>query len=386
MFHKIAQLNIQYLFIPFSFVVFITSCNSSDSLQGNKRSRLLSESELFSKKEYNSLQQALKEPDSVYKLNISGQGITVIPKEILKLKNLQYLNIGDNKLTVLPDEICNLENLEEIVVYSNSFEALPQDMGRLQNLKSISAYNNRLKNLPESICQLSRLEDLVLDNNNLSALPTCFENLHQLKRISLNQNQLSRFDFDLGKPGKLEYISVFENKFSDAYLYDLSKKYTKIEIQNDDCTFNTHYKELSSEYIINGGIKNYTWRASDSTAIGFLENGDSILTKIGGCIYYEHTVEFIVHDDFTLADSVHWLSRALALFTRFKDSATSANIKLKRLKLDETNSNRDRRIYSIVDENGVPERNDREGYNDTGIVFKSKGNNTYSISYSWYMD
>ena len=51
---------------------------------------------------YTSLEEALKNPELVIKLELRKKGLKVFPKEIIQFTNLQYLDLSKNKIT---DEI-----------------------------------------------------------------------------------------------------------------------------------------------------------------------------------------------------------------------------------------------------------------------------------------
>ena len=61
---------------------------------------------------YTSIDDALKNPENVYRLNLEGQDLTVFPKTIGILKNLVELDLDGNILAEIPDEIGQLKNLE----------------------------------------------------------------------------------------------------------------------------------------------------------------------------------------------------------------------------------------------------------------------------------
>ena len=56
-------------------------------------------------KTYTDLSQALKEQDKVQVLDLSNQGLTEIPVEILRLTNLTILNLAYNQIETIPPEI-----------------------------------------------------------------------------------------------------------------------------------------------------------------------------------------------------------------------------------------------------------------------------------------
>ena len=54
---------------------------------------LLDDEAFADAKEYNSIEEALKEPLKVYKLNLDDNGLSIVPEEISQLKNLQSIDL-----------------------------------------------------------------------------------------------------------------------------------------------------------------------------------------------------------------------------------------------------------------------------------------------------
>ncbi len=61
--------------------------------------------------------------------------ISHIPKEIGKLKKLEYLDIRYNLLTTLPAEIGNLTQLKYLYLNDNHLVSLPKELWQLKNIK-----------------------------------------------------------------------------------------------------------------------------------------------------------------------------------------------------------------------------------------------------------
>ena len=88
-------------------------------------------------------------------LYLRDNGITRIPNEISKLKNLTKLDLSKNKLRSLPLEIGDMIELNELNLSYNLLRILPNEIGRLFKLKSLGLQGNPLP--PEYM-------DLGLDN------------------------------------------------------------------------------------------------------------------------------------------------------------------------------------------------------------------------------
>lgn len=62
------------------------------------------------------------------KLMLSSKGLTVLPSEILDLKNLTELDLSNNQLTFLPPGISRLENLTKLDIRNNHLSLLPREI------------------------------------------------------------------------------------------------------------------------------------------------------------------------------------------------------------------------------------------------------------------
>lgn len=132
------------------------------------RGRLLNEAELKGKKWYYSLEEALANPEDVYKLSLQGQKIKVLPPEIASLTNLQVLDLADNKIKVLPPEIEHLTHLQVVTLYDNKLKALPDQVRHLVNLHSLYLSKNKLNVVPIWVGGLGKLRRLDLSRNRFT--------------------------------------------------------------------------------------------------------------------------------------------------------------------------------------------------------------------------
>lgn len=145
-------------------------------LMKNVKGQILIESELKKQPVYTSIEEALKEPEKVYRfklktkadslpeeifqftnlqeLNVSKCRLSIINDRIKELKSLQFLDVSVNQLVRLPESICLLVNLKELIINRNHIEELPTNIGNMQSLTYIDAWDNPLYSLPASISDL----------------------------------------------------------------------------------------------------------------------------------------------------------------------------------------------------------------------------------------
>jgi len=142
-------------------------------------------SELDDLRQFTSLEDALAQPDSVYRLRVKVRGrelprevftafpnlleldisrnrLKEVPKEIGQLKNLRRLLADRNKIATLPKEIGDLESLEELVLNRNELTELPKEIGKLKNLHRIDLWSNHIQDLPYTMRELPKLKEVDL--------------------------------------------------------------------------------------------------------------------------------------------------------------------------------------------------------------------------------
>ncbi|KAM4729426.1 leucine-rich repeat-containing protein 18 [Anableps anableps] len=133
-------------------------------------------------------------PDGKRKLTLSNMGLTVFPKCLLKLKNVDELDISRNLIHKLPDNIGVLTSLRWLDLHSNKLESVPESIGNLEGLTHLNLANNCLTSagLPSSLGFLCNLKSLNLGLNQLDALPPTLEQLENLQELALFDNRFTK--------------------------------------------------------------------------------------------------------------------------------------------------------------------------------------------------
>lgn len=184
---------------------------------------------------FTSLAEALRTPDEVLKLDLSGQGLVALPPELLQLRQLRLLLLNDNALTELPADLGLLSRLSELELNQNAFAVfprtildlaalnelelsgnrlseLPPDLDRLAQLTELELIGNQLADLPAAVARLPHLEELKLDRNRLTALSPAVFAIPTLLELTVSDNRLTALPPEIGAARSLRQIDVSRNR------------------------------------------------------------------------------------------------------------------------------------------------------------------------------
>jgi hypothetical protein len=105
---------------------------------------------------------SIKKNSDIFKLDLSHQALTTIPKEVFDLKKLKVLDLSGNKLTSIPADIRKLTSLEVLKLDSNFITSISSDIFLLKNLKDISLSEKVIgkRSALEAIVYLNTIGDM----------------------------------------------------------------------------------------------------------------------------------------------------------------------------------------------------------------------------------
>ncbi|HEY0031331.1 MAG TPA: leucine-rich repeat domain-containing protein [Bacteroidia bacterium] len=129
---------------------------------------------------FTSLEDALKNPEKVIKLELRKNKLKTFPMEIFKFPNLQYLDLSKNYIKEIPEEIGQLKDLQYFAISKNSVQEFPTQIGELSNLFYLNANQNELSSIPATIGKLTKLKNLDLWSNNIERFPDELKDLKSL--------------------------------------------------------------------------------------------------------------------------------------------------------------------------------------------------------------
>jgi len=159
---------------------------------GTLHAQLLDAVALDSMRTYRSLDRALKEPELVYRLDLSGEKLKTFPEELYLLKNLNALDLSGNKL-----------------------KELPARLGEFIYMQEFRASKNKLKKFPEAVCKWVHLKRLDMSRNALDSLPPCMGRLKELMSMDLWDNDLAGFPDELSSMKALRFLDLRAIQFDE---------------------------------------------------------------------------------------------------------------------------------------------------------------------------
>jgi len=129
------------------------------------------------------------EMQNATRLDLSND-LTELPAEILDLADsLEVLNLSGNRLTDLPQELVKLKNLKIIFCSNNLFTHVPEVLGECESLSMVGFKACDIETvsgnaLPEN------LQWLILTDNKIKEIPAEIGNCQYLQKCMLAGNQL----------------------------------------------------------------------------------------------------------------------------------------------------------------------------------------------------
>ncbi|XP_068423688.1 leucine-rich repeat-containing protein 18 [Clinocottus analis] len=160
--------------------------------------------------------------DGRRRLTLSNMGITIFPKCLLKLTNVDELDLSRNLIKKLPDNIGSFWSLSWLDLHSNRLESLPESIGNLVGLTHLNLSNNCLisAGLPSTLGSLTSLKSLNLGMNQLDSLPPTIGALDGLQELGLFDNLFINLPEFLKVLRNLTKVNVKRNPLSYVQLDD----------------------------------------------------------------------------------------------------------------------------------------------------------------------
>lgn len=187
----------------------------------------------------------------IYSLNLSRSLLAQFPQEILQLTSLKFLILDENFISVIPKNIACLKNLEMLSISNNRLETIGACVRKLIHLTYLNLAKNCITTLIDDLRQLKSLETLLIQENRFDKLPLYLHEFTKLKELGL--------DWFLFLTPSLEKTVVQREKdpvFNNLMFY-LKRKVGDVSIQEfllefstkKNCQMDPIYKLLNRTYL-----------------------------------------------------------------------------------------------------------------------------------------
>jgi len=171
-------------------------------------------------------------------IDLSGNALLQLPKEIIYCKNLKHINLLWNEDIDLKqvDSLLQInKTVNNIWLSINDWEKIPQtlkpkicgidwaatelpnsdsDFWQQKQMIYLDVSGNELTSLSEQIGKLSSLTTLYLSWNGLTSLPKQIWQLSSLITIDLSSNQLTSLPEQIGQLSSLTTLNLYDNKLT----------------------------------------------------------------------------------------------------------------------------------------------------------------------------
>lgn len=157
--------------------------------------------------------------DGLKIVDMSGQGMTVLPLSVVGAKDTGELCLASNNLRSLPPEIRRLTTLKKLdlsrngirCTNPNDYSGLPKEMTELENLVELKISECNLPYIPPVIWELAQLKSLDISRNKINILPPEVGNLTNLQKLNLQQTNITTLPPEIAYCQELEEILLWGN-------------------------------------------------------------------------------------------------------------------------------------------------------------------------------
>jgi hypothetical protein len=148
--------------------------------------------------------------DTLEVLNLSGNQLTSLPRDLPCLHRLKAIFCSDNAFAHLPDVLGECPSLEVVGFKANRITEVPGAALPL-SLRWLILTDNAVRILPPELGQRPALQKLMLAGNLLGSLPTTLANAQRLELVRLAANQLPVLPAWLLELPRLSWLALAGN-------------------------------------------------------------------------------------------------------------------------------------------------------------------------------
>lgn len=190
-------------------------------------------SEQATAKIYTDINLALQEKHLVFKLDLSDQDLTIIPREVFLFENLEYLVLDRNNIInpVFPSN--KLLSLKYLSITENGIREFRISHDCLGELKELYLDLNELIEYPEINNSFIELITLSVRNNFITTLPNEDLNLSRVRFLYLDSNPLKNAENAFTYSARIERLSLFNTHLKTIPENLQLKQLTKLVVSSN---------------------------------------------------------------------------------------------------------------------------------------------------------
>ncbi len=190
-------------------------------------------------------------------LAMSGNPISDITPDIYKLNRLKHLSLNSTKITDIKADLSKMDSLEDFDISSNGISTLPEQVKKLPHLKWLSLNGNRFSDLAFIDSRLQNLETLYLYTNKIRKISSEVKHLSNLKELLIFDNQIDSITDNIATLINLEKLEIWNNPI--RYISPQIKRLTKLKsMRIDDNLLSEKDKENLKKWLPDCNIKYQT--------------------------------------------------------------------------------------------------------------------------------
>lgn len=204
---------------------------------------------LFIVKSYTLTELRSSRLQEVQQLKIQDN-LTTFPEEIFEFANtLEILDLSGNQLSSLPNDFIKLNKLKILFLSDNQFTVFPEVLGQCKSISMIGFKSNQLHTIPEDALH-TEIRWLILTNNQLTQIPSSIGNCWNMQKLALAGNQLTQLPHTLSNCKNLGLLRISANRLTEfpTWLLDMPKLSWLAFAGNPFCykpTIESHLIEIS---------------------------------------------------------------------------------------------------------------------------------------------
>lgn len=195
--------------------------------------------QLKAQKEFTDLNDALKTPKEVYRLNLAHKPFN--PKRLYEFQNLQELDISGNEIVKLT-YISQLKNLQQLYADECAITSLV-GIDELIGMEVVSLAANNIEDL-EPLTHLVYIKKLHLNSNQISDI-NALNNMIYMEDLNISHNVITSI-FPIGNMSRLKVLNLAYNQITDISVLSKLKDLKELHLEgNQDIKSFSPIEELT---------------------------------------------------------------------------------------------------------------------------------------------